>query len=168
AKELEEYFIGGKAKILNELKKLVSEKKMLGKIEERQAGSFASLCLHRDALDEFARLSELKIRRKKTDEWLSAEELEKYFVGGRKKISKELKKLVAEEKMLGKIEERESALCLHRDALDEFARLSGLKRRGKVTPEKFHAGTKVVKAMTQMAESKKQTKDTITPDNQYE
>ncbi len=168
AKELEEYFIGGKAKILYELKKLVSEKKMLGKIEERQAGSFASLCLHRDALDEFARLSELKIRRKKTDEWLSAEELEEYFVGGRKKISKELKKLVDEEKMLGKIEERETALCLHRDALDEFARLSGLKRRGKVTPEKFHAGTKVVKAMTQMAESKKQTKDNITPDNQYE
>ena len=74
--------------------------------------------------------------------------------------------------MPGKIEERQSgsktSLCLHIDALDEFARLSGLKRRGEVTPEKFHAGTKVVKAMIQMAESKKQTKDTIIPDNQYE
>ena len=41
-------------------------------------------------------------------------------------------------------------------------------RLNLINPEKFHAGTKVVKAMTQMAESKKQTKDTITPDNQYE
>ena len=84
-----------------------------------------------------------------------------------------IEKLVAlAKKMPGKIEKVQSGprtpLCLHRDALDEFARLSGLKRRGEVTPEKFHAGTKVVKAMTQMAESKKQTKDTITPDNQYE
>lgn len=74
--------------------------------------------------------------------------------------------------MPGKIEKRQygthTPLCLHIDALDEFARSSGLKRRGEVTPEKFHAGNKVVKAMNQMAESKKQTKDTITPDNQYE
>lgn len=74
--------------------------------------------------------------------------------------------------MPGKIEKRQSGpftvLCLHRDAIDEFARLSGLTRRGEVTPENFYAGIKVVKAMTQMAESKKQTKDTITPDNQYE
>ena len=148
---------------------------MPGMIEERRAGSVACLCLHRDALDEFAQLSDLERKRelpKKTDEWLTATELEEYFIGGQAKISNELKKLVSEKKMLGKIEERQSGshfpLCLHIDALDEFARLSGLKRRGKVTPEKFHAGTKVVKAMTQMAEIKKQTKDTFTPDNQNE
>ena len=74
--------------------------------------------------------------------------------------------------MKGKIEKRQSGsqtpLCLHISALDDFARLSGLKKRGVVTPEKFHAGTKVVEAMTKMAETKKQIKDNINPDNQYE
>ena len=173
AKELIQYFLGGDSKILRELEKLVAAKTMPGKIEERQSGSHTSLCLHRDALDEFADLSGLNIKRelpKKTDEWLNARELTQHFAHKRELISEKLVALA--KKMPGKIEKVQSGpqtpLCLHRDALDEFARLSGLKRRGEVTPEKFHAGTKVVKAMTQMAESKKQTKDTITPDNQYE
>lgn len=172
AKELEEYFVGGNSKILRELEKLAAAKTMPGKIEERQSGPHTILCLHRDALDEFADLSGLNIKRelpKKTDEWLNARELTQYFAHKRELISEKLVALA--KKMPGKIEKVQSGpqtpLCLHRDALDEFARLSGLKRRGEVTPEKFHAGTKVVKAMTQMAESKKQTKDTITPDKQY-
>ena len=169
--ELTQYFPYSYKVILEKLEKLADT--MKGKIEKRQSGARTSLCLHRDALDEFADLSGLKRRRdlpKKTDEWLTAEELMQYFPYKHKVILEKLEKLA--DTMKGKIEERQSGartpLCLHRDALDEFARLSGLKRRGEVTPEKFHAGTKVVKAMTQMAESKKQTKDTITPDNQYE
>lgn len=106
----------------------------------------------------------------KTDEWLTANELTLYFPYNYKVILEKLEKLA--DTMKGKIEKRQygthTPLCLHIDALDEFARSSGLKRRGEVTPEKFHAGNKVVKAMNQMAETKKQTKDTITPDNQYE
>ena len=171
AKELTQYFPYSYKVILEKLEKLADT--MKGKIGKRQSGPWTPLCLHRDALDEFADLSGLKRRRdlpKKTDEWLTAEELMQYFPYKHKVILEKLEKLA--DTMKGKIEERLSGartpLCLHRDALDEFARLSGLKRRGEVTPEKFHAGTKVVKAMTQMAESKKQTKDTITPDNQYE
>ncbi len=171
AKELTQYFPYSYKVILEKLEKLADT--MKGKIGKRQSGPWTPLCLHRDALDEFADLSGLKRRRdlpKKTDEWLTAEELMQYFPYKHKVILEKLEKLA--DTMKGKIEERQSGarttLCLHRDALDEFARLSGLKRRGEVTPEKFHAGTKVVKAMTQMAESKKQTKDTITPDNQYE
>ena len=144
-----------------------------GKKEKRLSGPHTAWGLQRDALDEFADLSGLNIKRelpKKTDEWLNARELTQYFAHTRELISEKLVALA--KKMPGKIEKVQSGpktpLCLHIDALDEFARLSGLKRRGEVTPEKFHAGTKVVKAMTQMAESKKQTKDTITPDNQYE
>ena len=150
---------------------------MPGKIEKRQSGSRTSLCLHISALDEFARRSKLEKRvPQKTSEWLSAKELTQYFLHAAETISKKLADLAGDatwqKEMPGKIEKRQSGpntpLCLHISALDEFARLSGLKRRGEVTPEKFHAGNKVVKAMNQMAESKKQTKDTITPDNQYE
>ena len=166
ATELTEYFPYADDTISKKLGDLAKE--MPGKIEKRQTRSNNPLCLLRDALDEFARLSELV--QKKTSEWLTAEELTQDFPYRYNLISEKLGDLAKE--MPGKIEKRKSGsrtpLCLHIDALDEFARLSGLKRRGKVTPEKFHAGTKVVKAMTQMAESKKQTKDTITPDNQYE
>ena len=107
---------------------------------------------------------------KKTDDWLSANDLRQYFVGSSGTI---LKKLIAlSGKMLGKIEERQSgphvAICLRRDALDEFAQQSGLKRRGEVTPEKFHAGSKVLKAVIKIAEIKKQIQDAIPPDNQKE
>ena len=169
--ELTQYFPYNYKVILEKLNKLADT--MKGKIEKRRSGTNTPLCLHKDALDEFADLSGLNIKRelpKKTDEWLNARELTQYFAHTRELISEKLVALA--KKMPGKIEKVQSGpktpLCLHRDALDEFARLSGLKRRGEVTPEKFRAGTKVVKAMTQMAESKKQTKDTITPDNQYE
>ena len=169
AQELTQYFPYASAVISKKLLELAD--KMQGKIEKRQSGSQTPLCLHRDALDEFARLSELEKRvPQKTSEWLSSLDLTRYFAHSNETIAEKLLELA--DTMKGKIEKRQSGsktpLCLHRDALDEFARLSGLKRRGEVTPEKFHAGTKVVKAMTQMAESKKQTKDTITPDNQYE
>ena len=82
---------------------------MKGKIEKRLSGPHTTLCLHRDALDEFAHLSGLKKRLpQKTDEWLSAKDLMEYFVGGDTKILRELKKLVAAKKMLGKIEKRQS------------------------------------------------------------
>ena len=173
AQELRQYFSGGNSKISEELERLAAGKKMPGKIEERLSGSQTPLCLHRDALNEFARLSELeKVLPQKTSEWLTVRELTQYFSNGRSKISEELERLAAGKKMPGKIEERLSftkkALCLHINALDDFARLSGLKKRGVVTPEKFHAGTKVVEAMTKMAETKKQIKDNINPDNQYE
>ena len=171
AQELTQYFSGGRRKISGRLERLVADKKMPGKIEERLSGSQTPLCLHRDALNEFARLSELEKRApRKTSEWLTAKELTQYFSSKKGKISE---KLVALAKpMKGKIEERLSftrkALCLHINALDEFTQLSGLKKRGVVTPEKFHAGTKVVEAMTKMAKTKKQTKNNINPDNQYE
>ena len=167
AQELTQYFSGGRSKILEELK----NKKMPGKIEKRQYGIHTVPCLRRDALNEFAQLSKLEKRApRKTSEWLTAQELTQYFSNSKGKISE---KLVALAKpMKGNIEERLSfakkALCLHINALDEFARLSGLKKRGVVTPEKFHAGTNVVEAMTKMAETKKQIKDNINPDNQYE
>ena len=171
AQELMQYFSGGYRKILNELERLVADKKMPGKIEERQSGPNTALCLHINALDEFARLSELeKIPPRKTSEWLTAKELTQYFPYASDNISKKLVALA--EEMKGKIEKRQSGnqtcLCLHINALNEFAGLSGLKKRGVVTPEKFHAGTKVVEAMTKMAETKKQIKDNINPDNQYE
>ena len=169
AKELTQYFPYVPEKISEKLVALAKE--MPGNIEERQSSHYTVLCLHRDALDEFAHLSRLEKRvPKKTSEWLMAKELTQYFSSRYPTISKKLLELV--DKMPGNIEKRQSGarttLCLHRDAIDEFARLSGLKRCGEVTPENFYAGIKVVKAMTQMAESKKQTKDTITPDNQYE
>ena len=155
-------------------KLIVLQREMPDRIQVRKPKTGKSiLCLHVDALDEFISLLKLEKKvdlPKKTSEWLNARELTQYFAHTRELISEKLVALA--KKMPGKIEERQAGtrktLCLHRDALDEFARLSGLKRRGEVTPEKFHAGTKVVKAMIQMAESKKQTKDTITPDNQYE
>jgi hypothetical protein len=118
---------------------------MPGKIEERQSGSRIALCLRRDAIEEFAHLSGLKKRGpQKTSEWLSAKELEEYFVGGRNKISNKLKKLVSEKKMPGKIEERQSgsgiSLCLRRDAIEEFAHLSELKIRHKKTIRKKFFG----------------------------
>ena len=169
APELRQYFQPTKEVISEKLVTLAET--MKGKIEKRQAGSHTPLCLHISALDEFARLSGLKKRLpQKTSKWLAAHELTQYFSHKYTVISDKLVELI--ETMPGKIEERQSgpksALCLHIDALDEFARLSGLKRRDEVTPEKFHAGIKVVKAMTNMEETKKQTKDTITPDNQYE
>ena len=167
AQELRQYFSGGNSKISEELERLAAGKKMPGKIEERLSGSQTPLCLHRDALNEFARLSELeKVLPQKTSEWLTVRELTQYFSNGRSKISEELERLAAGKKMPGKITKK--ALCLHINALDEFTQLSGLKKRGVVTPEKFHAGTKVVEAMTKMAETKKQIKDNINPDNQYE
>ena len=175
AKELTEHFVSDKSKILGVLENLADE--MPGEIEKRKSGTKTPLCLHRKAIEKFAQHSGLERRRErrreipqKTDEWLTAIELTEHFVGGESKILSALEKLA--DVMPERIEKRKSgantALCLHRDALDEFAQLSGLKRRGKVTPEKFHAGTKVVKAMTQMAETKKQTQSTANPDNQYE
>ena len=171
ADELTNHFIGGAGKILGKLRELAA--KMTNEIQIMQSGSRQVLCLHISALDKFAKLSKLERQIKlqaKTNDWLNATELAKYFIGGRDKILKKLDELKTT--MPDKIQKKQNGshmpLCLHIDALDEFTRLSGLTRRGEVTPEKFHAGTKVVKAMTQMAESKKQAKDTITPDNQYE
>ena len=169
AKELMQFFTNTHKEISKKLLELADT--MKGKIEERQSGARTPLCLYRDALDEFAELSGLEKKPpKKTSEWLSSSDLKRYFAHSNETIAEKLLELA--DTMKGKIEKRLSGprttLCLHRDALDEFARLSGLKRRGEVTPEKFHAGTKVVKAMTQMAESKKQIKDNINPDNQYE
>ena len=172
AKELTQFFSYAQEKISDKLVALAKE--MPGKIEKRKSGPNNPLCLHISALDEFARRSEFVP--KKTSEWLAATELRQYFQHAAETISEKLGDLAGDatwqKEMPGKIEKRQygthTPLCLHIDALDEFARSSGLKRRGEVTPEKFHAGNKVVKAMNQMAETKKQTKDTITPDNQYE
>ncbi|MBR3782035.1 MAG: DEAD/DEAH box helicase family protein [Alphaproteobacteria bacterium] len=178
ATELTQYFPYARDTISEKLDDLAGDatwqKEMPGKIEKRRSGSNNPLCLHISALDEFARRSELAP--KKTSEWLTAKELTQYFPHTAETISKKLVDLAGDatwqKKMPGKIEKRQSGVhtvpCLHIDALGEFARSSGFKRRGEVTPEKFHAGNKVVKAMNQMAESKEQTKDTITPDNQYE
>ena len=169
AKELMQFFTNTHKEISKKLLELADT--MKGKIEKRQSGARTPLCLYRDALDEFAELSGLEKKPpKKTSEWLSSSDLTRYFAHSNETIAEKLLELA--DTMKGKIEKRLSgphtALCLHRDALDEFARLSGLKRRGVVTPEKFHAGTKVVEAMTKMAETKKQIKDNINPDNQYE
>ena len=169
AEELMQFFTNTHKEISKKLLELADT--MKGKIEERQSGARTPLCLHRDALDEFAELSGLEKKPpKKTSEWLSSSDLKRYFAHSNDTIAEKLLELA--DTMKGKIEKRLSGphttLCLHRDALDEFARLSGLKRRGEVTPEKFHAGTKVVEAMTKMAETKKQIKDNINPDNQYE
>ena len=169
AEELMQFFTNTHKEISKKLLELADT--MKGKIEERQSGTRTPLCLYRDALDEFAELSGLEKKPpKKTSEWLSSSDLTRYFAHSNETIAEKLLELA--DTMKGKIEKRLSgphtALCLHRDALDEFARLSGLKRRGVVTPEKFHAGTKVVEAMTKMAETKKQIKDNINPDNQYE
>ena len=169
AEELMQFFTNTHKEISKKLLELADT--MKGKIEERQSGTRTPLCLYRDALDEFAELSGLEKKPpKKTSEWLSSSDLTRYFAHSNETIAEKLLELA--DTMKGKIEKRLSgphtALCLHRDALDEFARLSGLKRRGEVTPEKFHAGTKVVEAMTKMAETKKQIKDNINPDNQYE
>ena len=169
AKELMQFFTNTHKEISKKLLELADT--MKGKIEKRQSGARTPLCLYRDALDEFAELSGLEKKPpKKTSEWLSSSDLKRYFAHSNETIAEKLLELA--DTMKGKIEKRLSGprttLCLHRDALDEFARLSGLKRRGEVTPEKFHAGTKVVEAMTKMAETKKQIKDNINPDNQYE
>ena len=169
AEELMQFFTNTHKEISKKLLELADT--MKGKIEERQSGTRTPLCLYRDALDEFAELSGLEKKPpKKTSEWLSSSDLKRYFAHSNATIAEKLLELA--DTMKGKIEKRLSGphttLCLHRDALDEFARLSGLKRRGEVTPEKFHAGTKVVEAMTKMAETKKQIKDNINPDNQYE
>lgn len=140
--------------------------------------------MHKSAVNEFSEVTGLKQKQnlniehsQKNEKWLNVTEIMAHFVGAgatlRKTIKEGLEKLKNDANWRSKVQyckmpNGNTVLCLHRDALDEFARLSGLKRRGEVTPEKLHAGTKVVKAMTQMAESKKQTKDTITPDNQYE
>ena len=169
AQELMQFFTNTHKEISKKLLELADT--MKGKIEKRQSGARTPLCLYRDALDEFAELSGLEKKPpKKTSEWLSSSDLKRYFAHSNETIAEKLLELA--DTMKGKIEKRLSGprttLCLHRDALDEFARLSGLKRRGEVTPEKFHAGTKVVEAMTKMAETKKQIKDNINPDNQYE
>ena len=175
AKELTEHFVGNKSKILSALENLADE--MPGEIEKRKSGTQTALCLHRDAIEKFAQHSGLERRRErrreipqKTDEWLTTTELTEHFVGDKSKILSALENLA--DVMPGEIEKRKSgtntALCLHRDAIEKFAQLSGLKIRDKVTPEKFHAGTKIVQAMTKMSEIKKQTKGTVTPDNQYE
>ena len=181
ATELRQYFQHAAETISEKLGDLAEDatwqKEMPGTIEKRKSGSRTPLCLLISALDEFARRSKLEKRvPKKTSEWLTATELTQYFQHAAETISEKLGDLAGDatwqKEMPGKIEKRQygthTPLCLHIDALDEFARSSGLKRRGEVTPEKFHAGNKVVKAMNQMAETKKQTKDTITPDNQYE
>jgi hypothetical protein len=167
--------VGDKSKILRELEKLADV--IPERIEKRKSGTSTALCLHRDAIEEFAQHSGLERRRErrreipqKTDEWLTTKELTEHFVGDKSKILRELEKLA--DVIPERIEKRKSgtstALCLHRDAIEKFAQLSGLKIRDKVTPEKFHAGTKIVQAMTKMSEIKKQTKGTVTPDNQYE
>jgi hypothetical protein len=73
----------------------------------------------------------------KTDEWLTTTELTEHFVGGESKILRELEKLA--DVMPGKIEKRKSgpntALCLHRDAIEKFAQHSGLERRREI-PQK--------------------------------
>ena len=183
-RDLKDKFVGGHDRlslvIAEKLEELKSDKRFQDKIQLRKPKNGpvnSCLCLHIDALDEFARATGLtKITGtapEKTEEWLHAWDLMDIFTGGHNKISEKLKELKSDNRFKDKIQLRKAksgriTLCLHIDALDEFARLSGLKRRGEVTPEKFHAGIKVVKAMTNMEETKKQTKDTITPDNQYE
>ena len=181
AQELVGKFVGKRTKIFAKFKEIKSDKRFSDKIQLRKPKKGpAILCLHIDALDEFARatgLTSIGSTPEKTEEWLGARDLRDKFVGGHDRlnlvIAEKLEELKSDKRFQDKIQLRKpkngpvnSCLCLHIDALDEFAQLSGLKRRGEVTPEKFHAGTKVVKAMTQMAEIKKQTKYTITPDNQ--
>lgn len=185
---LQDHFVDTKEnrKLVREkLEELYTDPRFVGKIQQFYSANGRNYyCLHKSAVNEFSEVTGLKQKQnlniehsQKNEKWLNVTEIMAHFVGAgatlRKTIKEGLEKLKNDANWHSKVQyckmpNGNTVLCLHRDALDEFARLSGLKRRGEVTPEKFHAGTKVVKAMTQMAESKKQTKDTITPDNQYE
>lgn len=130
--------LGGKDKILQKL--IALTKDMPGKIETRQSGSNTPLCLHISAIEEFCQLSELKMVgsiQPKSKDWLTADELRKYFVGQSEKILAKLRELA--EKMPDKIQQRKSGgatpLCLHISGIEEFRLLSGLERRTEIQPK---------------------------------
>ena len=131
------YVIGNGKKISNCLKELQSV--MPDKIQLRKPKSGGvCLCLHIDAIDEFvtkAGLMKQGIVLEKTDEWLGVANLSSYVIGRSKKISnclKELQSVMPDKIQLRKPKGAAACLCLHIDAIDEFATKAGLMKHGTV------------------------------------
>lgn len=171
AQELNKYIIGIPKNFLKLMQKL--QNIMPDDIQIRKSRAGETLCLHRNAIQKFADVADLMLQGQygpKTNEWLASKDLTKYFVGNSKKmltILQENQKNMGNDIQLRKYTGGIS-LCLNINALDEFTRLTGLKRRNNITPEKLRTGTKVVQAMIEMEKNKKHVKNAGKSDNQYE
>jgi hypothetical protein len=153
------YIVGDIKKIRDTLKQYAD--KMPNDIQVKRSGSLTALCLRRGAIDEFCKLSGLKRADatvgEKTSEWVTASELNgKYIVGDYKKIRNTLKQYA--DKMPNDIQVKRSGtltvLCLRRGAIDEFCKLSGLKRKS----DGFKSGEKNVGALDSVQKTKHKIK----------
>ena len=136
--DLLQHFVVNDVKLVNVLKELQSV--MPDKIQCRRSkvGRMA-LCLHVDALEEFAKRSGF-IKRgtipSKTEEWLSAPDLAQRFIGDRSKMLcklTECQNAMPDKIRLCQPHGCTPTLCLHVSAVDEFAKLAGLKKRADLS-----------------------------------
>ena len=134
-------------------------------IQRKRSGSQIVLCLNINAIDEFCKMSGLKrvddTIGEKTSEWLGANELRvKYIVGDPTKILRAMEQYA--DKIPDAIQRKRSGpnvgLCLNINAIDEFCKLSGLKRKS----DGFKSGEKNVGALDSVQKNKRKIK----PDNQ--
>ena len=160
ARELASKYIVGDIKKIHDTLKQYADK-MPNDIQVKRSGSLTALCLRRGAIDEFCKLSGLKRADatvgEKTSEWLTASELNgKYIVGDYRKIRNTVKQYA--DKMPNDIQVKRSgtqtALCLRRGAIDEFCKLSGLKRKS----DGFKSGEKNVGALDSVQKTKHKIK----------
>ncbi|MBO4626100.1 MAG: DEAD/DEAH box helicase family protein [Alphaproteobacteria bacterium] len=128
------YIVGDTQKILRALEQYVD--KMPDAIQCKKSGSKTPLCLNINAIDRFCELSGLRrvdeTIGEKTSEWLVAHEVAgKYIVGDPKKILRLLEQYA--EQMPDAIQSKKSGtttpLCLNINAIDDFCKLAGLKRK---------------------------------------
>ena len=116
------------------MSKMATEMPEFVQLRKGRKGTEA-LCVHVSKLDELINRTGISRRGEippKTDQWLVAADLGKYYIGCVKRMLRELRRL--QPQMPDKIQLRRGGagaayLCLHISALDEFARLAGFRRR---------------------------------------
>lgn len=107
-------------------------------VQRKRNGKITAVCLHRDYIADFCKISGLRPAEEldtKTKDWLPAYKLSALYIsGGPTKILSAMNQY--QKDMPGYIKKVRSGknivLCLHYDAVDVFCDLSGMKRK-KVT-----------------------------------
>jgi len=126
----EKDIFGTHTRILRALEKYQFE--MPEYIQKKRHGRILVLCLRRDGIPLFIKKSGLNRYEEKTDEWLSAKELAgRYIVGVSNRIS-DVMTIYQDmnlEYLRPKISGKRPVLCLRRDAIGQFCRLTGLKQK---------------------------------------
>lgn len=143
AREAKEFITGDAIKIRKAMQAIKYE--MPYAFQESNFYGTPAIYLNKSYIDEFCQktgLKQKKMKINKTRAWLDAKELNQIIYASEQKIQKALlssKQTMPEKIQIKSISEKKSALCLRRDALNDFCVLNHITKRqsGKLAKQKI-------------------------------